>query len=273
MRNQFMWMLGCLLLLVACEPVMDDKKLGGILSESELQLEVRNTTDGGNEILMINNTPGIGSYWNYVTGVSTKREVTTVLPFLGEQTITFIGICDGGTVVTTRTVNITKIDHPVDENWTLFAGSGISGKSWGWNVQDYPDNVYGSSGWLTSYMPEWLVVPFVDVEDADCRMVFDLNGGANLSKVDVNGNVLEKGTFSFDMSAGRVNPDTGEVWSIGQLVISGVTLLSGHNCYDASSVVTTFQILELTEDTMVLCEDLGDAEAWMDATFWCLRKL
>lgn len=42
--------------------------------------------------------------------------------------------------------------------------------------------------------------------------------------------------------------------------------------YDDSNIITTFEILELTDDTMVLCWNPSDAEAWTDATFWCLRK-
>ena len=36
-------------LLAACDPVVDNKEMGGIVSESELKLDVHATTDGGNE--------------------------------------------------------------------------------------------------------------------------------------------------------------------------------------------------------------------------------
>lgn len=74
------------------------------------------------------------------------------------------------------------------------------------------------------------------------------------------------------MSAVKNNPDNGEQWSIGQLKLTGVSVLSGHAFYDDSNIITTFEILELTDDTMVLCWNPSDAEAWTDATFWCLRK-
>ena len=54
-----------LLLLMAfcsCEPLVDNKSLGEIVSEDDLVLDVHNTTEGGNEIIMTNNTPGVGSY-------------------------------------------------------------------------------------------------------------------------------------------------------------------------------------------------------------------
>lgn len=258
-------------LLVACDPVVDNNEMGGVISESELQLDVHATTEGGNEIVMTNNTPGVGSYWDHITGISTKQTATAALPFLGEQTIKFIGFCDGGQVSATRTVTITKIDHPVAKEWALFAGSGTNGKAWVWNLENY-DAVYGTGGWLTEFEPSWDIIPVEELEDLDCELVFDLNGGPNLSKIDADGNVLEKGTFSFDMSTVRNNPDNGEQWSLGQLKLAGVSVLSGHAFYDESNKITTFEILELTDDTMVLCWNPSDAEAWTDATFWCFRK-
>lgn len=261
-----------LLLLGACDPVVDNKNMGGIMNESELQLDVHATTEGGNEIVMINNTPGVGSYWDHITGISTLKKATVALPFMGEQTITFIGFCDGGQVTTTRKVNITQIDHPVAKEWGLFAGAEISGKTWVWNFEGYDDAVYGTGGWLTEMSPSWDVMPVEDLEDADCELVFDLNGGPNLAKVDADGKVLEKGTFSFDMSTIKKNPDNGEQWSLGQLKLKGVSVLSGHAFYDESEIITTFEILVLTEDELVLCWNPSDAEAWTDATFWCFKK-
>lgn len=261
-----------LFLLVACDPVVDDKEMGGIVSEQNLILQVYATTEGGNEIVMINSTPGVGSYWDHITGISTASKDTVSLPFMGEQTIKFTGFCDGGRITTTRTVNINKIDHPVAEEWNLFAGSNISGKTWVWNFEGYDNAVYGTSGWLTEFAPSWDVKPREELEEADCELVFDLDGGPHLTKKDSNGNVLEKGSFSFDMSVVKKNPDNGEQWSIGQLKLSGVSVLSGHAFYDDSEVITTFEILELTENTLVLCWNPADAEAWSDATFWCFRK-
>lgn len=258
--------------LCACDPLVDDKPMGGILSEADLDLNVYATTEGGNEIVMENNTKGVGSYWDHITGISTQQKAVAVLPFLGEQTITFTGFCDGGRVSTTRTVNITRIDHEVAEEWKLFAGEESGGKAWTWDVEGYDGAVYGTAGWLTQFAPAWDVMPLEELEERDCSLVFDLNGGPNLTKLDADGNVLEKGTFSFDMSVIKKNPDNGSQWSIGQLKLSNVSVLSGHAFYDDSNTITTFEILELTDDTMVLCWNPADSEAWTDATFWCFRR-
>ena len=74
-------------LLAACDPVVDNKEMGGIVSESELKLDVHATTDGGNEIIMTNNTPGVGSYWDHITGLSTKPTAKPALPLISAQSL------------------------------------------------------------------------------------------------------------------------------------------------------------------------------------------
>ena len=60
-RYIFLVLCTCSALLFSCEPVMDDKQLGNVVDESELKLDVRATTPGGNQIVMVNNTLGVGS--------------------------------------------------------------------------------------------------------------------------------------------------------------------------------------------------------------------
>ena len=72
------------------------------------------------------------------------------------------------------------------------------------------------------------------------------------------------------MTATKVNPNNGKQWSIGQLTLTGVTMLSGHAFYEPDKKITTFEILKLTDKELVLCYDAPDAEVWNDATFWML---
>lgn len=260
------------LALCGCEPAIDDQPMGKVLTADQLDIEVTNLTEGSNAIVLKNNTPRTGSYWDTGIGISTRQCDTIVMPYVGDIEIKFIGLCDGGQVATTRKVHIERIDHAVQKEWTLFAGSGTEGKTWTWNIEGTDGNVYGTAGWLTQDAPAWDVKPLDELEDRYCSLVFDLNGGANVSKVDANGNVMEKGTFSFDMNTTKKNPDNGSQWSIGQLKLSGVSMLSGHAFYDEKNVVTTFEILRLSDDELVLCYNTADADAWTDATFWMLRK-
>lgn len=271
MKKILFGMMLSLLAVAACDPVVDDKQAGGVVAESDLKLDVRATTEGGNEIVMTNSTYGVAGQWNYIIGTTAAEKVTAILPFLGEQTITFIGFCDGGTITTTRKVNITQIDHPAAEEWGWFAGTGTEGKRWVWD--DEQEFVFGLGGYLGSFIPDWDGFSADDVYESGYEMMFDLNGGPNYTKFDADGEVVEKGTFVFDMNKQKVGGDVG-LWAIGQLKFSGASVPNPHFVYEEpeSETIYTFDIIELSEDKMVLsCAPDGTGE-WEDATFWCFRK-
>lgn len=265
-------MIIALLVFAGCDPVVDDRGAGSVLTPDQLDLQVYNLTDGSNAIVVKNNTPGVGSYWDYGTGVSTRQCDTIVMPYVGDISVKFVGLCDGGQVRAERPVHISKIDHAIQKEWTLFAGSTLEGKKWTWDFEGANNAVYGTGGWLAEFLPSWSVTAPGDLEDRDCSMVFNLNGGPNVEKVDANGKVLEKGTFSFDMTATKSNADDGTPWSIGELKLQRVTMLSGHAYWDKNNKITTFEILKLTEHEMILCWNSADAAAWSDATFWVLKS-
>lgn len=264
-----MILLGLVGLLGACNPITDETELGGIVDEADLNLSVYNSTPGGNEIIMVNHTKGVGSYWNYITGKAAKDSVVASLPFLGEQTIKFIGLCDGGTVETTRTVNITTIDHPTDVTWSYFAGTGTSGKKWVWDST--ASACYGDGGWDATYEPSWDPRTPDETDEPNGYLVFDLNGGPNLTHYDGDGNVVAKGTFTFDMSDKLAQTDNGSAWAIGSLTLTGVTVLSGHLVYDTEPIYK-YSILTIDDHEMVLCAAPDGTEGWGDATFWLFRS-
>jgi hypothetical protein len=256
-------------LIWSCDPVCDDKSAGGVIDESALKLDIHATSDGGNQIVLINNTPKVGSFWNYGIGYSSMQKDTIVLPFLGEQTITFTGLCDGGTVTTTRKINVTKIDHSPAAEWGYFAGSSSEGKTWVWDAN--ADAVYGEGGYLAEFAPDWTLFTKDQTEDPEGYMKFDLNGGANFTRYKSDGTVAEKGTFAFDMSSTKDNCDDGSAWSIGVLTLTGATVLNGHIC-GSTDPQYKYDILKINDDEMILCAAVDGTIGWDNGTFWLFRK-
>lgn len=252
----------------ACNPITDETSLGGIVNEKNLNLNVYATSSGGNQIVMVNKTKGVGSFWDYIVGKSSNDSVTASLPFLGQQSIKFTGLCDGGTVSTSRTINITKIDHPVDTTWALFAGKTSTGKTWIWD--DAADACYGDGEWEAGFVPDWDPVNISQTEDPSGYMVFDLNGEPNFSRYDNTGKLIEKGTFSFDMTSKINNTDDGSQWSIGKLTLSNATVLNGH-LYGNTTPIYSFSILSLTDSNMVLCAAPVNAAGGDSGTFWLFK--
>lgn len=268
-KNIYYAILGLMFLSVSCEPIEKRDDLKSVLSESELQLEVYSTTEGGNQIVLSNTTPQVGSYWDYIIDISTRQRDTVLIPFLGKQTIKFSGFCTGGVVSTTRTVNITTIDHPIDKEWTDIAGTDIVGKTWVWDYDEESDVIWGQGEYLFDREPTWWEVSAEEAaesmfpEEFTQEMTFDLNGKANFIKKTAEGDIVEQGTFKFDMSKKRTT-ESGEVWSIGQLIFTGATVLYGYDG-DTEELVYVFDILELTDTHMLLA--YSNTEEWY-SYFW-----
>lgn len=269
MRKILLLSLLALATLVACDPITDETPLGGVVSEKDLNIKVYNTTSGGNQITMVNHTKGVGSYWDYIIGRAANDSLTVALPFLGKQTIRFVGLCDGGTVETTRTVDITTIDHPTDVTWSYFAGTGTVGKRWTWNRD--VDACYGDGGWQAEWVPDWDPVAADDTDDPGGSMVFDLNGGPNVTIYDAEGKATAKGTFTFDMGDKLPQCDDGTDWGIGTLTITGCTVLSGHLFGDTAPVYK-YRILTINDHEMVLCAAPDGAAGWDSGTFWLFKS-
>ncbi len=262
------------LVAIACDPIVDDKPMGGIISENELNLTVKNVEEGGNEILLENNTPGVGSLWDYGINKSTLARQVIVLPFMGTIDISFTGICDGGTVTATRTVEVTKITKPIDEEWILFTNGSVEGKTWVWD--DASGAAYGCGGYGYSVLPDWggSVIgdetPAAGLLNGEDEMSFDLDGGANFTLHLADG-TEKKGSFVFDMTKTKGD------WSIGTLEFKGATIPCAYDYYDGGDEIYSFDILKLTEDELVLSWAapgalFQDPDWGTLATYWCFKR-
>ena len=279
MKKMILLMLGVAVAVSACEPITGNKKMGGILKPEELNIEIQGTTPGSNEVQMVNNTYGVGSFWDWGLGVSTKQKETVVLPFTGDIPINFTGICDGGLVTVTKTVSVTRLDKPVDPTWAMLAGSGPAGKTWVWDDRR-ATSVFGTGGFGNDWAPAWGASGIGDKVNGltispDDKMVFDLNGGANFTVTSVNGNA--KGSFKFDVSNGKKRYATqyggGRMWCIGEMTFSGASVLCGVEYYGGTTPIYNFYIVELTEDTLVLAYAAPGSgwEAWATCNFWMFK--
>ncbi|MPN53434.1 hypothetical protein SDC9_201098 [bioreactor metagenome] len=60
--------------MISCDPLVNNKDMGGILSEDQIDISVKSTTEGSNEIVMENYTPGIVPYWDFIINTSLIRK-------------------------------------------------------------------------------------------------------------------------------------------------------------------------------------------------------
>jgi hypothetical protein len=287
------------LALTSCNPIQsNDGALGALVPASQFKLDVHATTTGGNQIVMINNTPNVGGMWVSGIGTSNKQNDTILLPFLGKNTIYFYGTTAGGIVKDSVTITITTIDHALSPTWTYLAGSGS--KTWVW-ATDIPANwvpgvsagmCYGNGGYLASNAPAWWTNGLASLQGwgvANDQMTFDLNGGANFTLVTGNNQLLSgttpkglpagtyHGSFKFDMSQtlATVNAPSatgGNNWSIGTLTLTGATVSLGYQPNFSAQLIYTYDILYLDNNVMILGAPEPGAGSWGTAWFWIFKR-
>ncbi|WP_071146955.1 hypothetical protein [Bacteroides ihuae] len=244
--------IGALLLFVACTP--DNPQLGGVITESELNISVTQNPEKDNTIYLENKVPYILPYWDYVTGFSNKSKDTIDIRFAGEYEIKFFALDKGGSVSTSRKVTVSKNDEDYfkDPMWNLLT-NGSEGKTWVWN--DKAPAVFGNGG-QGSTAPEWWQVPMSEVIASDWEvgdMVFDLNSAQNFTKTLTDGTVT-KGFFDLDIVNKRVT-------------LSGVNILHGADYTDDGANGNYYVITKLTETDLVLARQ---GSGWQNT--WVFRK-
>jgi len=237
----------------ACAPIMGKEDMGGIMNPSDIKLEVVGVTPGSNSVILRNLTPGVTGQW-VIAGeiVGVGDEVGVILASPGENKATFIAVCDGGTVKVETTFRIEKLDV-IPDAWLLFAGAtndGRDGKAWVWDTEVEGGNVvgYGGYGHSTAFWggtaPGGKTPADLPVY-ADSRVVFDTNGGANVT-VTENG-VTKKGSWSFNEKKALKG------FSIGKITLSGVTLPCGTKSYYGDAIsAQVFDVIKTDDDHIVL---------------------
>lgn len=135
---------------------------------------------------------------------------------------------------------------------------------------------WGNGGYLVDRMPGWWSTSAGASLDewapgeglAESSMVFS---GASLIKKLSDGTEVE-GEYAVDLTKTKKDAE-GNDWSVGQLVTRDINVLCGvwpkageeHDIY-------TYDILEFTDDRMVLCYAPDGTEAWGEAYFWIFER-
>lgn len=269
MQNKIYYIAVALLIFAvgACDPIEKRLDMGNTLTAEQLDISASPIVVNGkrsNKVAVVNHSPVLSS-WDYGIGVSYKMVDTVLMVLEGDNDIVFKGLNPDGTFIEkTITVNIEELSFTVPAEWAYLCGDGE--KEWVW-AEGTP---WGNGGYLASYSPEWWLVDLdgieeqVEGEGANSSMIFSISGASFTKKR--NNATEEKGSFAFDMS--KQKEDDGNIWAIGQMKIIGTTVLCGISPDESSIQVNTFDILELSDERMVLAYAPAGTGAWGTAYFW-----
>lgn len=205
-------------MMASClSPIEENESMGSLIAASDIDIEVTGITPGSNRIILKNNTPGVGAFWDYIVGTSARQCDTILMPFLGTQTITFTALSGGGHVKATKDVTVEKIDSPLNPLWNMLAGTDENGKTWVW-ATGHPNggNLWGN-GWDDEGAPmQWTTLSPEQMGELGFlydEIVFDLNGGPNFTLIrkGVNGNESReiKDNFVLDVNKQTIKTSKG----------------------------------------------------------------
>lgn len=245
-----------------------ENEIGSKLDVSELDFTIiqdYSIDEGGNTIILTNNTPETIPVWNYGTGRSNRAIDTIQFAFAGDYTIQFSAVTEGG-VVNAEPVTITVTDdnfnYIQDPMWETISGGVGNTKTWvldlneegvskyfngplyfygtdnGW-LDGGDDGCYGEDCW--NWNPDWPGNQWL-MDAADFgTMTFGLDGAPTL---DVEHNTIpilgsQSGSYYLD-------PESYSLTTTDASILHD----SGRDaCVDDWGDITIFS---LTEDTMQL---------------------
>ena len=214
-----------------------------------------------------------------IVGPGTNNQYVQCFVVPGQQSIVFTALnADGTRVSKTFNVNVEECFNVAPE-WALFCGTGS--KVWSWD--DQASSVWGNGGYLGNTSPGWWTIALgssdletqVPGEGKGATLTFSAMG-SSLVKTRTDG-TTQAGTFSFDMSKIKTTDgnapaaDGSNIWAIGQLNTSAVTVLIGIGPNNNKAPIYSYDILKLNENQLVLAWPEPGVGAWGTAWFWMFR--
>lgn len=282
-KNIFLFLIGAMLVFVACEPIEKRNTLAPAISEGELSSKV-NISVSGNDVTCTIDSKNI-VYWQTSSGKQANTKTAEFyFPLAGQYEISCSLFGGDEKVSLTETITIVNNDpeYYSDPMWELLTNN-ADGKTWVW-ADDSPNApTWGIGPYLVASRGEWWGQNFPDLGNdqgaaLDDEIYFDLNKAHNFS-VTMNGSGRPgSGSGSFDMQLGGENVvlggDGSSIWSYGKITFTNQTIPLGfNNNGEGQPLVYVYDILKLTEDELILAfPEEGVTWAWGAAWFYQFKR-
>lgn len=270
MNKSIIYFMLLVVTFMACDPVVDRESVGGGITADQLDISATLVMVDGkrtNKVIVVNHSPVLS---NWQCGVlSSSSQTDTVLLFKeGLNEIEFTGLnADGSKITKTLAVDVEEMVFPVPPEYAMLFGEGE--KEWTWES----DLSWGLAGYLGTIEPGWWWQPGSDRgeqeapgETIGASLIFSIKK-ATLTKLRNNG-TEETGYFALDLTKIKLM-DNGEVWSKGELRTIGTTVLCPYFLNsDPFEMVSTYELIQISDDRLVLAYAPAGTSAWGNCYFW-----
>lgn len=255
-----------LILMVSCEAIEDRDTIGNSF-DAEIAVEVVQLAPGSNSVTLNMNTPGVTGYWIIPSGEVFSNQAKFVHPVAATFTCSFVSTTayfEDGDVSKPKffqkdvEVTVDTFDHDIG-SYSIIANA--TGKTWVFDgtPTGTVDYYYSCDDDILKWDSPWWHAGIEGAEPSDFagKMVFDLAGAANYTYYSAEGADPIKSIFKF-------NADNTKLTIVGDVsevsVLGGISGIAKH---EASFTPNVYDVIELTDDRMVLWCQHKDTEGWV----------
>lgn len=273
------------LLFAACDPMEDREEMTGSITADEIQATVTVEKIDGKNVNKVSFecTSPISCQWSNGVNTLAASSGELLLFLTGEQTLTLTGLNDDGTLISKEfTVTVDDMYYKVPAEYALLCGSGSKDWTWdtdvnggGWGNFGYkPDTgenfANNGSGTWFSCSPAGLVDQLshsstgvaTGEENSGAYMTWTLSG-TKIETFTPSGTLIRSGKFNLNNYSKK-----DEGWSIGTLTTTSEAILWPWKINGGGYAPTSFEVIQLNEEKMVLVYADEGTGAWSEATFW-----
>ncbi len=208
-----------MMVFTSCDPIVERDVLSNSFDPDDIELEVVQSTPGGNGLSIRMKTPGVTGYWDYNIDKKFTDRVEVIYPIPGVSTFTFYVTTaympnndpsETEYISKSIDVNIEVLDQPLPQAYYDLIGEDLEGKTWVFAGGPSPD---GQRWWYmsppsdpTAWGTAWwnAAGDCCPPVDAAGKMVFDLDGAANYTYYSAPDATGTLGSFSFSSDYGKL---------------------------------------------------------------------
>ncbi len=264
-----------LILLAACDPIVDGCSPDPNIDSKDLKFEVVAKSQGNNNLTIV---PSPARYVKVYDAATNAKIAEGTMPMYQAMppartfSVYVTAINPDGSVVKSEPVsiqltNFTDIPKIIDDVFGDGKGGYID-KTWVWNTEA-SDGVWGNGGYLGNTGPGWWIVSAAGIDEQAVAKGLPndgLNGWMTLGLSGVTTSRGETGTVT-------ATPDIKqEGWDVGTLIFKGTIPLLGIQPNQGNARQYEYHILKITDTELRLCAPEPGAGAWGTAWFWNFKK-
>lgn len=264
------------MLLVACDPIVDEISPDPNVAPEDLTFELVAKSQGNNNIQIVPTLSHYIKVYDATSDVKLAEGITPsvqVTPPNTELNVYITTINPDGSITKSASKSIAVMEYTdlpaiyADVFGTTPDG-GYGTTTWTWNTEA-EDGCWGNGGYMGNTGPGWWIIHSNEIdEQAEGKGLPDdgLDGWFSLSLTGVQTSRGESGTV-------KVSEDVIQSgWDVGTMEFSGTIPLLGVQPNQGDARQYEYHILKITEEELRLCAPEPGAGAWGTAWFWNFKK-